>query len=177
MKIMHRPRKRHSWPPSRDTETENKDGAMDEDPFAYFVSSMGEEEHFLESNLSAGIINRRRSRSLPDFRHKPLPGRSVVQRATSQATKFKRWIDRMEKQYFHRSSPEVFTPSPPSPPPDPLSAPSIKDRGRDIRSTATSRIRNSVRTPPRRPRAWREPSGDIWPVAEEGEEIGLGIIV
>lgn len=71
----------------------------------------------------------------------------------------------------------------PSPdPPKPLeimqtSSPLVRGR-RNIRTSSRQRVGNDGRSKPRRPRVWREPSKDIWPLAEEeGEEIGLGITV
>ena len=61
-------------------------------------------------------------------------------------------------------------------------SPPMRGRG-DGRAGSGRRVGPNGRTPPRRPRAWREPSGDIWPLVEEGEggeggeEVGLGIVL
>ncbi len=75
---------------------------------------------------------------------------------------------------------EKLMPSPD--PPKPLetvqpSSPPVRGR-RDFRTSSRQRVGNNGRSKPRRPRVWREPSKDIWPVSEEGEEeMGLGIMV
>ena len=93
------------------------------------------------------------------------------------------WIKRMEGYHFqHRSPPGPALPpsSPPAMPMVTLEEIASSTRGRDLRSTASSRVRSNVRTPPRKPPAWRRPSADLWPVLEESEsldKVGLGIRV
>ncbi len=170
-------RKRHSWPPLRRSRAIYVNERIDDDPFAYFISPAEDRDIFTESYLTAGIANRQRSRSLSPIpiRRKPHAKSSA---AKSPTLRLKQWIERMERYYFHRS--------PPSPQPqipiievrEPKQwetvSPPIRGR-RDFRSSSHDRISQTVRTPPRKPRVWREPSEDIWTVFEEGEEVGLGI--
>ena len=119
-----------------------------------------------------------------------------------------RWIERMEKQYFHYSksaSPKLPSNVPQNSPIEPLivtvvprffaegstesasgsspmTSPPPRGRG-NMRYGSGNRVKKNVKTPPRRPRAWREPSTDIWSIKEETmdddeqEEVvdGLGI--
>ena len=87
----------------------------------------------------------------------------------------------MELRCFRRSpsSVEQLVPSPD--PPELLQlartvSPPLRGR-RNVRISSSNRVTPNTRSRPRRPRVWREPSKDIWPVAEEGEEIGLGILL
>ena len=88
----------------------------------------------------------------------------------------------MELRCFHRSPRAIerpeLSPDPPKPPAIPLISASSLGRGRkDIRTGSSNRVRPDARSKPRRPRVWREPSEGLWSVAEEKEEIGLGITV
>lgn len=167
--------KRHSWPPPRVTKSSSASSSIDQDPFAYFVSPNLDDESALQAHLTAGITNRRRSRSLPSFHPKPKHSLPATGRAKRRVARLKTWIDRMQMVYFHQSSSEQVIPTPPPVPPEALEELTLMERGRNTESSATSRIRASTRTPPRKPRAWRQPSDNIWPVFEETEDIGLGI--
>lgn len=154
--------------------------SIDADPFAYFVSP-SEERHF-----DAGISNKPRSRSLPPFYRRRRIPLSISADGKSPTARLKRWIERMENLYTNRTTTDVPTPiikiiEPRYPPsvsqPQPFAipeSPPVRGRG-NARSTSNQRVTANGRTPPRRPRAWREPSCEIWPVAEESEEVGLGI--
>lgn len=179
--MVHSLKKRHSWPAMQAKRSHSKIiASIDQDPFPYFVSPTQDEEGALQSHLTAGIVGRRRSRSLPSDHPRPRYSRAVTDKARHRVEKLKKWIERMQVVYWYHSTPEEIT-THPTPPPEPPVPPKTLDelvkeeRGRDIRSTATSRVRAKTRTPPRKPRAWRQPSDHIWPVAEETEEVGLGI--
>lgn len=173
--VMRPLRSRHSWPPLCEPRSLSVEQKIDEDPFAYFISPTEDLDIFFEADLAAGIRdNRCKSRSLspvyPRRTHKLRKAWSHL--ADSPTLTFKRWIDRMEKQYFHRGSSSHTIPLPgpsESLPPPPISPPL---RGRRIyRTGAAQRVIHTMRTSPRkRPRSWREPSIDIWPVLEEQED-------
>lgn len=174
-------RKRHSWPPLRKPRTFYFDEAVDQDPFAYFISPADERDVFVNSHLAADIDKKKRPRSLSPFRRNSFTILSAATVASSPTAKLKRWIERMELRCFRRSpsSIERLMPSP-DPPDLPEIAHSISPplRGRrDVRINSSNRATLNTRSRPRRPRVWREPSKDIWPVAEEGEEVGLGIFL
>lgn len=176
--MVHSLRKRHSWPTMQTKRSHSKIiPSIDQDPFPYFVSPLQNEESVLQNHLAAGIAGRRRSRSLPSFHPHTRYSRSVTDKARHRVEKLKKWIERMQIVYWYHDTPKEISadPLPPSDPPKTLDDLLAEERGRDIRSTATSRVRAKTRTPPRKPRAWRQPSDHIWPVAEETEEVGLGI--
>lgn len=180
---MHSLGKRHSWPPLRTQRSSKTPETIDEDPFPSFISSAFEEDLALDSHLSAGISSRTRSHSLPTLYRKSTANHTVPEKVLLRVTRLKIWIRKMERYNIHRSPSAPSAPSPPSPPTVPpviLKDFSTAERGRDSLPSASSRVRNNVRTPPRKPRAWRQPSDNIWPVAEEIEspgEVGLGIMV
>ncbi|MCJ1421839.1 hypothetical protein MMC32_008206 [Xylographa parallela] len=170
-------RRSHSWPPFRVHSLERpKD--IDENPFAFFITATRDSNEIPEDPMSAGIEKTPRSRSLSPLRlrvkHNPDLASLTVPNPFSR---LKRWIQKMEKQYFHQGqlSPlEVPQNTPVSLlPRSPISTPS---RGRgNIRGSPRSLRSPDSRSHSGRPRVWREPSEDIWPVVEEQEEIGLGI--
>lgn len=187
-------RSRHSWPQLRRSHHSYVDKAIDSDPFAYFVSPDEDRVVYIEGNLTAGIKSKSRSRSLPPFQSRgPRLHLSISTTTRSPTARLKRWIERMEQQYFHLSHKstdepdpiiKIVKPKPQSPIPRtepvviPISPP-IRGR-RDARTgSGQRRTPNNGRTPPRRPRVWREPSAEIWSVPEEDEDIsfGLGITV
>ena len=173
--------KRHSWPPLRKPRALYFDKALDQDPFSYFISPADERDVFVNSHLAADIDNKKRPRSLSPFRRKTSAILSAATAAASPTAKLKQWIERMELRCFRRnpSSIERLVPSP-NPPelPEIVHAVSPPLRGRSsLRTDSSSRVTPNTRTRPRRPRVWREPSEGIWPVAEEGEEVGLGILL
>lgn len=167
--------KRHSWPSLRVTKSTKASPSIDQDPFAYFVSPVFDGEDALQGHLTAGITTRRRSQSLPSFHPKPIYSHTATDKAKRRVAKLKKWIERMQMAYHHYHHTDPVVNAPPPTPPKTLDDLLPTQRGRDIQSTATSRVRANVRTPPRKPRVWRQPSNNLWPVAEETEEIGLGI--
>ena len=172
-------RKRHSWPPVRKPRAFYLDEAVDQDPFAYFISPADERDVFVNSHLAADIDRKKRPHSLSPSRRESFTLVSAATAAASPTAKLKRWIERMELRCFRHSPSTVhqLMPSPDQPQPGEIAqtfSPPLRGR-RDVRIGSSNRVTHSTRSRPRRPRVWREPSKDIWPVAEEGEEIGLGI--
>lgn len=164
--------KRHSWPPLRKPRAHYISKKIDEDPFAYFISPAEVDNVFLEGELAAGIRDERQSRSLSPFRHRAGSASYCV--LGSSTSKFKGWIEKMERQYFHWESfnqnrhfvePSEATET---------NSPPVRGR-RSNRPSSRQHTRNDSRTSRRRPRAWKQPGVDIWPVAEEQEDVGLGI--
>ena len=187
---------RHSWPQLPRVHRANAEKPIDSDPFAYFVSPAEDPMLYFEGGFTAGISTRTkaRSRSLPPIgSRKPRVEISISFTSRSPTARLKRWIERLEKQYLHRSyrhadKPDpiikVIRPRPKSAVPrtEPVIIPiSPPVRGRREARTGSRQRRNghNGRTPPRRPRVWREPSAGIWSVAEEDEEgmYGLGITI
>ena len=178
--LMRHLKKRQSWPPIRKARVKSVYDSIDADPFAYFVSASE------DSHSDAGIKNRPRSHSLPSLHGRARVPLSNSAHEKSPTARLKRWIERMEKLYAHRAKTDVLPLTielieprepPELPQPKPIyvtRSPPIRGRGY-ARSTSHQRVPPNARTPPRRPRAWREPSSEIWPVAEENEEVGLGI--
>lgn len=180
--------RRHSWPPLR-LQVFKPNPVIDENPFAFFISAP--EEDLDTFTDDAGIENTPpRSRSLSPFhRHTSNPSSPVVSAAsTNPLIRLKRWIERMERRYFHRqpaspdspsTSPDVRRLSPTQPVPIPNSPGSLDLRGREsYRLSPPGSRQGAVRSHSGRPRVWRGPSQDIWPVMEEQElEMGLGISI
>ncbi len=175
-------KKRHSWPPLRISRESYLKENIDLDPFAYFISPASDRDYFIKGDFSAGIDPRKRSKSLsPNPRNSRSILTAVTSTSLSPTAKLKRWIERMELRCF-RLSPRASERPMPSPDPPKLPEMAIPRsppaRGRrDVRSGSSLRVNQYQRSKPRKPRAWREPSEGIWSVAEEGEEIGLGILV
>ena len=174
-------RKRHSWPPLRKPRAFYFDEAVDQDPFAYFISPADERDVFVNSHLAADIDERKRPRSLSPFRRNSFKNLSVGAAVTSPTAKLKRWIERMELRCFWRRPSSMEQPMPSPDPPELLNTTRTVShplRGRrDVRISSSNRVTPNTRSMPRRPRVWREPSKDIWSVAEEREGIGLGILL
>lgn len=174
-------RRQHSWPPLRKPRAFYFDEGIDEDPFAYFVTPAEDRDIFINGHLAAGIDDKRRSRSLSPAKHKTLTALAAAAAASSPTAKLKRWIERMELRCFRRSLAFSERPMPSPDPPKPVEivqtiSPPVRGR-RDVRFSSRQRVHRNTRSHTRRSRVWREPSKDIWPVAEEADEIGLGIIV
>ncbi|MCJ1404534.1 hypothetical protein MMC11_007760 [Xylographa trunciseda] len=170
-------RRSHSWPPFRVHSLERpKD--IDENPFAFFITTAGGSDEIPEDSMSAGIEKTPRSRSLsPLYRHKRQNPDLASLTVPNPFSRLKRWIQKMEKQYFHQGQLSPFEVPQNTPesllPRSPVSPPS---RGRgNIRGSPRSLRSLDSRSHSGRPRVWREPSEDIWPVVEEHEEVGLGI--
>ena len=178
---MHTLRKRHSWPPLRKPRAFYLDETIDRDPFAYFISPAEDRDIFLNDQLAAGINDSKRSRSFSPAHRGAYSSSAAAWAAVSPTARLKKWIERMELRCFHRSPSATPNPMPSPDPPKLLEishtvSPPLRGR-RDVRSNSSHRVRRNTRSHPRRPRAWREPSRDIWPVPEEGEDVGLGIVV
>ena len=167
-------RKRHSWPPLRKPISFYINEKIDEEPFAYFISPADDRDVFYATSLTAGVGSNQRSRSLSPFHGKSTSILSEDESDNSPVAKLKRWILRMERHYFHRKSPikEIPTMQPSRAPA--TSSPPVRGR-RDTRTSSSSRVTHDLRSPPRRPRAWKEPSMDLWSVPEEQDDVGLGI--
>lgn len=183
--MMHPLRKRHSWPPLRKPRSFFAEDNIDQDPFAYFISSSEDRDAFVDNDLTAGIDRKRRAHSLSPNLHKTRTLSLAVAAASSPTMKLKKWIQRMELRCFHRSPPIMQRPMPsPDTPtlsqmPQTVSPPA---RGRRDFRVGSSRNHNGHggRRSARPQRVSRAPSGDIWTIAEEGDskdELGLGIIV
>lgn len=172
-------KKRHSWPPVHKSREILFKESIDSDPFAFFISPASDRDSFLGCDLTAGIDPNKRSKSLSPNLRRPRP--ILTSHSLSSTAKLKGWIERMELLCFRKSPRASERPLPsPDPPSDletmvPRSSP---PRGRnDLRSGSSLRVNQYQRSRPTRPRAWREPSEGIWSLAEEGEEVGLGIDV
>ena len=178
-------KKRHSWPPlHRKPHLSHFQETVDDDPFSHFVSNPSENSDIFLSGMTAGIDDTPRSRSYSP-RHRATLMSTVS--PSSPTNKLKKWLEKMELRCFQRSprgSPPVIQRPMPSPEPFrpsriPLtSSPPVRGR-RDYRIGSSNRVSPHAMSKPRRPRAWRAPSAEIWPVAEEkeGESVGLGIVV
>lgn len=181
--LLHRPyhKRNHSWPPFRLHNIHPKQN-IDEDPFSFFISGSEDVEEYVVDYMNADIEDvPPRSRSLSPFRrHKKSP-KSPNTPTTTAIRRLKKWIENMETKYLHhRRSPspaESFSSpeSEPITPPVPISPPL---RGRKVIRRASRSVGNrAVRSHSGKPRVWREPSQDIYPVLEEHEDIGLGIVI
>ena len=185
---------RHSWPQLPKVQRIHAEKPIDSDPFAHFVSPAEDPMLYIQGGFTAGISTKARSRSLPPASsRKPRIEISISFTSKSPTARLKRWIERLEKHSFRRSyrytdEPDPIIkvirprPKPPTPCTEPIIIPiSPPARGRRYARTGSGQRRNgnNGRTPPRRPRVWREPSAGIWSVAEEDEEgmSGLGITI
>lgn len=190
---------RHSWPPytapskqARNRNVRRSEGfGIDENPFSYFISPALDDEHNPpEEFLTAGIDSEPSPRPRSPFRRRHDNESSVTEVAKAPAAVLRRWIKYMEIHHPHIYHGHQVEPPPPKPivpfiPPRSKSA----DRGREsARSIEIARGRKQARSRSGRPRSWREPSADLWPVSEAcegleesqvvertGEEIGLDI--
>lgn len=178
-------KKRHSWPPlHKQPQKAYFQDFIDEDPFSYFVSDQSESSDIFPNGVNAGIENTPRSRSYSPQHRKTLMSTIIP---SSPTTVLKKWLEKMQLRCFRRSprgSPPVIQRPMPSPEPFrpsklPLTtSPPVRGR-RDFRVGSANRVTPQGRSKPRRPRAWRAPSAELWPVSEdkEGENVGLGIMV
>lgn len=170
-------RRSHSWPPFR-VHALHFSKSIDENPFAFFISTSDSVDDVSEESMSAGIEQMPRSRSLsPLHIHRNRDPDLTSLTAPSPFLKLKKWIQRMERQYFHRgllSPTEVPQNTPLSPLQRSPVSPQSRGRGNFRGSPKSPKSPNS-RSHSGRPRVWREPSEGIWPVVEEQEDIGLGI--
>ena len=194
-------RRNHSWPPFRLHLQHSKD--IDEDPFAFFISSDNDSAGFMSDHMNADIdiVTRSRSHS-PRMAHNK--AKLLASGTGKSILKLKKWVEKMEVRYFHSKPPQATSPSLPSVVPDivvpdadaskpclkrpmPLDEPeniveyipvpvSPPLRGRSSRRSSRRPYGNRmVRGHSKRARAWREPGESIWSVMEEEE--GLGIMI
>ena len=168
-------KRRHSWPPLHIRRAH----AIDENPFEFFISTPESNGADVEDDLTAGIGATSRSRSLSPSRLPTSAASPLLESVSSPIARLKRWIERMEQRYIHHRqnpvavehaiSPKLSAPQPSSP-----KSPTTRGR-RDNRLSPKLRSNRGVRSHSGRPRIWIEPGEDIWPVAEEQEDVGLGI--
>ena len=188
---MARLRKRHSWP-SPSTSRPHLNNDINTDPFAFFISNRSASPQQEDIEIPQPIVTRRRTRSMPLLRRRESSRRRLSAMKQSPVRALMGWIERMEKQYFHYPksvSPKLPSNVPQNSPIEPLivtvvprsfverspesasgSLPTTSTplRGRgNMRCGSANRVNKNVKTPPRRPRAWREPSTDIWSIREE----------
>ena len=171
----------HSWPPFKLHSFTHHTPArtIDEDPFAFFLSASNDLDGFPDEHITADIEPTPRSRSLSPFPcRRTQDEESPEISSTTTIAKLKRWIEKMERRYFHRRptllpEPE-FKISPVRTPPKSPSSPQARGR-LDARTRPNSRATRAMRSHSGRPRVWREPNEDIWTVMEEQEDIGRGI--
>ena len=153
------------WPSFRKPQHTQLSANIDDEPFQYFISDPFQDcETVPVSSMASQAL-------------------SPPRRLSSPATRFKEWIWKLERRLFHRKTlvryqlpppPLVSHDAPKLSEPRLLSSPPLRGRG-DVRVGSANRAPNTARNRPRRPRSWRPPSGEIWPVAEEEEVVGLRI--
>ena len=178
--LLHRShhKRHHSWPPFRLHHFHQKKD-IDDDPFAFFLSSANDGEQYVVDYMNAGTETfspSPRPRSLSPARFRKSSHKSHGSPTISAVLKLKKWIEKMEARYRHRRSslsPEDMLSTEFPSPPMPLS-PQLRGR-RTARRVSKSVGDRMVRSHSGRPRVWIEPSRGIWPVMEEQEDIGLGI--
>lgn len=170
----------HSWPPFLLHHVQPKKD-INENPFAFFVSVPEGAEAVPDDSLAAGIEETPRARSLSPFltRRQAREPDLAALTVESHIAKLRKWILRMERRYFNHKLPNhlgVPENSPASPLLRSPGSPQLRGRGntRGSPRAVASRTRGT-RSHSAKPRVWREPSDDMWPVPEEQEEVGLGI--
>ena len=173
----HHHQRSHSWPPFHLYATPHKKN-IDDDPFAFFISASNGPVTFPDDSIAAGIEQSARARSLSPFlsrtHHEP---NLAALTAASHIAKLKKWIIKMERRYLNYKPPSssgVPQNSPASSLQRSPASPQTRGRG-NARGSPQSLINRSTRSHSARPRVWKEPSGDIWTVLEEQEDVGLGI--
>lgn len=173
---------RHSWPPYETpakhpragNDRKSEDLSIDENPFSFFISPpAADERESDEDYFSAGIESKPTPPHSP-FRRNRMDESSVTEGAKSPASVLRRWIKYMEARHPYLSHRRQIE-GPPPKPVVPFIVPSddTTERGREAdRSAESARGRKQVRSHSGRPRSWREPSADLWPVSEgcEGME-------
>ena len=195
-------KRHHSWPPlqlrpshldhhhtyARRTPSDS----IDDDPFAFFLSSKDdkdeEEEGYISDWMNARYNDTPRARSespvgrLPKMQDPGAlsPPRDSLRTAISRLAE---WLDKMEKMYFSKKpaepqaderkqkSPEML------PRPLPIS-PHVRGRKKS-RRTSVAMGNRLVRSHSGKPRVWQEPGVSIYPLSEEAEleDVGLGISI
>lgn len=178
-----RHKRHHSWPPFP-LHASKSTSRIDENPFAFFISTSDDVDGLADEHITADIELEPRSRSLSPFHlHRWTVEKSAEPGSDRTGfTKLKRWIAKMEKRYFHRrmiSPPPVLVVSPVRVPQNSPNSPNSPNaRGRNgLRGSPRGRASGTIRSHSRKPRVWREPGEDMWPLEEEQEDLGLGISV
>lgn len=173
---------RHSWPPYETppkhprpgNDRKSEDLSIDENPFSFFISPpAGDDRESDEDYFSAGIDSKPTPPRSPFLCSRTNESLSVTEGAKSPAAVLRRWIKYMEARHPHLSHRRQVEEAPPKPV-VPLIVPSDNsaERGREAdRSAETIRGRKQVRSHSGRPRSWREPSADLWPVSEGYEGV------
>jgi len=172
---------RHSWPPYETpakhprpgNDRKSEDLSIDENPFSFFISPPADDDRESDEDyFSAGIDSKPTPPASP-FRRSHTNESSVTDGAKSPAAVLRRWIKCMEARHPHLSHRRQLEEPPPKPV-VPFIVPSDNsaERGREAdRSAETIRGRKQVRSHSGRPRSWREPSADLWPVSEGCEGV------
>ena len=178
--LLHRAhhKRHHSWPPFRLHHSHQKK-EIDEDPFAFFLSTANDGEQYVVDYMNADIATfspSPRPRSLSPAKLRKHSRKSLGSPTVNAILKLKKWIEKMETRYRHRrpspsTEESLYTEFPT--PPMPIS-PTLRGR-RTARRVSQSVGNRTVRSHSERPRVWIEPSYGIWPVMEEQEDVGLGI--
>ncbi len=173
---------RHSWPPYETTakqtrtrkDVKSEERSIDENPFSYFISApLDDRDERQQDYFSAGIDDRPAQRPLLPFRRKQVDESNVTDAPKSPSTVLRRWIRYMEIHHpsiYHSRQDEGTRSKPVVPFIPPTNVPTERGREPD-RSAETTRGRRQVRSHSGRPRSWREPSADLWPVSEGCEGV------
>ena len=172
-------KRRHSWPAFKVHVFHHPPKDINENPFEFFLSASDDPDEVLD-DITAGIENVPRPRSLSPLllptHDEERPFRSS---ASTSLAKLKKWISRMERRYLHHTH-LLPPPTPVAPlllaPPSSPGSPQSRGR-RHSRGNLNGGRDDTIRSHSGKPRVWREPSQDIWPVLEEHEDVGLGISV
>lgn len=174
---------RHSWPPYETpakhararNDRKSEDLSIDENPFSFFISPAADDDddHEADEDYFSAGIDSEPTRPRSPFRRSRTSEISVTDAAKSPAAVLRRWIKHMEARhpYLHHGRQDE---GPPPMPVVPFIVPSDDrtERGREAdRSAETMRGRKQVRSYSGRPRSWREPSADLWPVSEGCEGV------
>ena len=174
-------RRSHSWPPLH-IHVFKQHKEIDENPFSFFISPPEDSRGSIADDLSAGIEDGRRRRSLSPLHIKEKPVSSLRSHPLSPRAVLTRWIEKMETRYVHkrRASDEELPkpsaliplrPSPPIPTLSPTAPLSPHMRGRAVKQqTPNGSPRRQIRSHSGKPRIWRSPPSGIWTLAEEKEQ-------
>ena len=170
---------RHSWPPYENpaknprakNDRKSEDLSIDENPFSFFISPPAGDEHESEDDYFSAGIDNKPTRPRSPFRRSRTIELTVTDAAKSPAAVLRRWIKHMEGRHPYISHRRQIQEPPPKPVvPFIVSSDDSTERGREAdRSAETIRGRKQVRSHSGRPRSWREPSADLWPVSEACE--------
>ena len=174
-------RRSHSWPPLH-IHVFKQHKEIDENPFSFFISPPEDSGGGIADDLSAGIEDGRRKRSLSPLNIKERPISSIRSRPLSPRAVLTRWIEKMETRYVHKRrasdeappKPSALIPlraSPPVPTLSPKAPLSPQMRGRAVKQEGSGGSpKRQIRSHSGRPRIWRSPPSGIWTLAEEKEQ-------